>query len=80
MSEITPPTPEEAIAAKRYTVMNLVRLGSIVGVVLGIAIAQGALELPYPLGVALAAAGLLAFFFGPPLLVRRWKASDREGS
>ena len=80
MSEITPPTPEEAVAAKRYTVMNLVRLGSVVGVVLGIAIAQGALELPYALGVALAAAGLLAFFFGPPWLVRRWKASDREGS
>jgi hypothetical protein len=79
MSEIQPPTPEEAVAAKRYTVMNLVRLGSVVGVVLGIAIAQGALALPYALGVLLAAAGLLAFFFGPPWLARRWKASDRAG-
>lgn len=77
MSEIKPPTREETVAAKRYTVMNLVRLGSIVGVVLGIAIAQGVLELPYTLGVALAAAGLLAFFFAPPWLARRWKASDR---
>ena len=80
MSEFPPPTPEEAVAARRYTVMNLVRLGSVVSVVLGIAIAQGALALPYALGVALAATSLLVFFFGPPWLARRWKSSDREGS
>lgn len=80
MNDIVPPTPEEALAAKRYTVINLVRLGSIVAVALGIAIAQEALALPYALGIAIALAGLVAFFFGPPLLVRRWKASEREDS
>lgn len=77
MSETPPPTTEEAKAAKRYTVMNLVRVGAIVVVLSGIAIAQGAVDLPYALGVVLAAAGLFGFFFVPPLLVRRWKAGDR---
>ena len=71
------PTPEEATAAKRYTVMNMVRLASIPAVIGGIAIAQGVVDLPYALGVALAAAGLFAFFFVPSLLAKRWKAGDR---
>lgn len=73
-----PPTPEEALAAKRYTVMNLVRLGAIVAVMLGLAITQELAALPYALGVVIALGGLLAFFFGPPLLVRRWKAKDED--
>ena len=77
MSEAPVPTPEEAQAARRYTVMNLLRLGAIVLVMAGIAITQDALPLPYALGVALAVTGLFAFFFAPPLLVRRWKAGDR---
>lgn len=77
MSQTPAPTPEETVAAKRYTVMNLVRIGSIAAVVVGIAIAQGALSLPYALGVGIALAGLLAFFFGPALLAKRWKAKDR---
>lgn len=72
------PTREEAQAAKRYTVMNLVRLGAIVAVMAGIATAQGLVALPYALGVGIALAGLLAFFFAPALMAKRWKASDRE--
>ncbi len=72
------PTPQEATAARRYTVMNLVRLASVPAVVGGIAIAQGLVDLPYALGVALAAAGLFAFFFVPALLAKRWKAADRN--
>ena len=71
------PTPEEATAAKRYTVMNLVRLAAIPAVIAGLAIANGSLDLPYALGVVLAAAGLFAFFFVPALLAKRWKAGDR---
>lgn len=77
MTNAPAPTPEETIAAKRYAVMNLVRIGSIAGVILGIAIAQGALELPYVLGVGLALAGLIAFFFGPAMMAKNWKAKDR---
>lgn len=64
-------------AAWRYQIMSGVRLIAIVGVVTGIAIAQGAIAAPYPIGVALAVVGVLAFFFGPPVLAKRWKASDR---
>jgi len=71
------PTPEEAAAAKRYTVMNLVRLAAIPAVIAGLAIAQGTLDLPYALGLVLVAAGLFVFFFVPSLLAKRWKSADR---
>lgn len=72
------PTPEETLAAKRYTVMNLVRLAAIPAVVAGLAIAQGVLDLPNALGIVLAAGGLFTFFFVPALLAKRWKAGDRD--
>ncbi|MEP0393066.1 MAG: hypothetical protein ABJ205_03635 [Erythrobacter sp.] len=77
MSNTLVPTPEEAVAAKRYMVMNLVRLCAIVAVGLGIAIAREVIALPYAWGVALAVAGLVAFFFLPVMLAKRWKAGDR---
>lgn len=77
MSQTPSPTPEEAQAAKRYMVMNLVRLFSIVAVVIGIAIARELIALPYALGVTLALGGLVAFFFLPVTMAKRWKASDR---
>jgi len=71
------PEAQEARARQRYGIMNAVRIGGLALVLLGIAIAQGVVALPYPLGVVLAVAGLLGFFFAPPLLARRWKAADR---
>lgn len=77
MSDPVAPNDEEAIAARRFMVMGAVRIGSLASVILGIAIANAAIELPYLLGVVLAVSGMLAFFFGPPLLAKRWKAGDR---
>lgn len=71
------PTAEETVAAKRYTLVNLLRLAAILAVIGGIAIARGMVDLPYAFGVVVALAGLLGFFFAPPLLVKRWKAGDR---
>ncbi len=71
------PAPE-ARARQRYLLLNLARLGGLAGVMLGIAIARRIVPLPYPLGVVLAVAGLLAFFFLPPLLARRWKSAERR--
>ena len=65
-------------AAWRYQIMSSIRMLAIFAVVGGIAIAQGALNAPYALGVVLAVAGVLAFFFGPPVLAKKWKAGDRE--
>ena len=73
-------TPEEALAAKRYYILGAVRIGALVAVILGIAIARALIEAPYALGVALAVTGLVAFFFAPPLLAKSWKAKDREQS
>lgn len=75
MSETRDP---ESVAAGRYTVLNLLRLGAVIAVALGIAMARGAVPGPYPLGAVLAIAGLAAFFFGPYILVKRWKARDKE--
>lgn len=67
---------DEARAARRYAMMNLARLGGLGAVLLGIAIAQKLVPLPWALGAGLAGAGVIAFFFAPPLLARRWKAQD----
>ena len=74
----TPASDEAARAARRYMVMNAVRVLSILGVIAGIAIARDVIALPYPLGAALALISMVAFFFAPPVLAKRWKASDRE--
>lgn len=71
-------THAQATARQRYMVMNLVRFGSIGAIIFGIATAQGVLPAPYALGVVAAVAGVATFFFGPPLLARRWKDGDRE--
>ncbi len=67
----------EAQAKARFAVLNLARISGLALVLLGIAIAQGALPLPYPLGVVLAVGGLLEFYFLPRWIARRWKAQDR---
>ncbi len=67
----------EEIAARRFGVMNIVRIGSIIVMGTGLAIAREAIAAPYALGVALAIAGVAGFFFAPAMLAKRWKAADR---
>ena len=68
----------EATARSRFMVLNAVRIGALVMVMLGIAIVQEAIDLPYALGVVLAVAGLVEFLFVPPLLATRWQASEKD--
>ncbi len=68
---------DEERAARRYQLMTMVRIGSIAAVIAGLAIAREILPLPYALGVIMSVVGLVAFFFGPPVLAKRWKAADR---
>lgn len=77
MNDTPPADSDEAIAAQRFMVMGAVRIGSLIAVILGIAIARAVIDLPYWFGVALAIGGMVAFFFGPPILAKRWKARDR---
>ncbi|MEO1047192.1 MAG: hypothetical protein AAFR32_08610 [Pseudomonadota bacterium] len=74
----TPPLdPTEAEARARYMWLNAARIGGIAATIAGIAGTRGIIPLPYALSVAIAVGGILAFFFGPPALVKRWKAKDR---
>ena len=78
MSAPSLPDPEEARARSRYAWLNAARIGGIAVTIAGLASVREALPLPYWLGVGLAVAGIGAFFFGPPLLVKRWKAQDAQ--
>lgn len=67
---------ERERAQKRFVWLQIARLASLAAVIVGIAMAREVLPGPYALGVALAVGGMLAFFFAPPLLARRFKARD----
>ena len=67
----------EALAKERYLIMNLVRVAAIITLIAGLAIARDVIPAPWVLGAAMAVGGMVSFFFGPPLLARRWKAQDR---
>ncbi|MGB3469621.1 MAG: hypothetical protein WBA51_02215 [Erythrobacter sp.] len=71
-----PLDPAEEKARQRYVMMNVARITSIAVLMIGIAGARGILPLPDVLGVVLAVAGMLSFFFAPPMLAKRWKAQD----
>ena len=77
----TPPTnPEDReaqeLAQYRYGLLHIVRIFALGAVIGGIAIANAVLPAPYWFGVVLAVSGMIAFFFAPPLLAKRWKAGD----
>ena len=74
---VAPIDPEEARAKSRYMVLNLARVGGISVTIAGLAGIREVLPLPFALGVVMVLGGILAFFFGPPLMVKRWKARDR---
>ncbi|MEP5937097.1 MAG: hypothetical protein ABJ239_02115 [Erythrobacter sp.] len=82
MSDLTPdnnepPVDPEALAKQRFMLLNLVRLMGLAAVLIGIAITQGAIDLPFAVGVVLAVFGLLEFFLMPNILAKNWK-SDEE--
>lgn len=67
---------DEERARARYIALNAVRIGGIAVLLVGLMIARRVIEGPWSLGAALAVAGLLAFFFAPTFMVRRWKRAD----
>ena len=73
-----PTLDAETLAKRRFLAMNAARMIAFGAVLLGIAGARGVAPLPYSISVILAVAGLVAFFFAPPLLARRFKRLDKE--
>lgn len=67
----------EAQARSRFIILNAVRFGGLALLMFGIASTRNILpfQLPWAVGVVLAVAGLLAFYFLPRFIARRWKAT-----
>jgi hypothetical protein len=76
---LSPREAAELQARNRFIVMNVARVGGLVLLLLGVAIARDVLsvQLPWALGAGLAVLGLLEFFFLPSIIAKRWKAGDR---
>lgn len=70
--------PEEERAPGRYNALSAARVSAIAVVIAGLAGVREVLPLPYIASVILVLAGIGAFFFAPPLMVKRWKAQDRQ--
>lgn len=68
---------DENLAKRRFAVLNVMRLGGLALVMSGLAISQGVIDLPKELGMAIAAIGLLDFFFLPRLIARRWSETEK---
>jgi hypothetical protein len=70
MSEV-----EEALAQKRFFILNAIRICGAVFIGLGLAIlANGFMDLPKIAGAALFLVGIFAFIFVPFKLARAWKS------
>jgi hypothetical protein len=63
-------------ARNRFFAIQLVRLVGVAMVLAGLAVTQGALDLPQWAGVLLLVFGLFDVFFMPRVLAKRWKSPD----
>lgn len=70
-------------AMGKFFALQAVRLSGAIMVLLGVMIGTGRAPsflagLPLEAGYALAAVGMVEFFFVPRLLARKWKTPDRQ--
>ena len=70
----------EAMWRNRFILINLLRIGATIGVLLSLALWQSDLIVAggTVVGLPLALAGLVVSFFGPKWLAGRWMRSDRS--
>lgn len=72
-------TPEaEALAKKRYMVLNMIRVFAALMVIVGLACATDKVDIPaaHLIGVVLILFGMIDFFVMPMVLAKRWKSPD----
>ena len=67
---------DDALAAKRYWTLQLVRLGGIALTLVGILVFEGRISATPALGYVMFAAGALGFFFLPRRLAKAWRSPD----
>jgi len=73
---MTGPEEEELRARNRWLVLNAIRIGGLVLVLIALAIHAGRIPLPVEIAYLLAALGLVEFFVLPNLLARKWRGPD----
>lgn len=71
--------PKGDPAKARFMAINLMRIGGVAMVLIGIVIIQGVLPLPDWVAYILIALGLVEAFIFPTLLARVWSTNDRSG-
>lgn len=65
-------------ARNRFIVINAIRIGGVAMVLAGLAIRNGALDLPEPAAWVLIALGMFEVFVIPTLLSRAWSSNSRN--
>lgn len=66
-------TDPDVRARNRFIVIQIVRLGGVAMVVVGLLVMTGRIDWPREAGFVLAAAGLFEALLAPLLLSRKWK-------
>jgi len=66
--------PDDELAKRRWGLLQLVRLGAALAVLLGIVIISGRLIAVPAIGYALLVAGAFGFFALPVMLAKKWKS------
>lgn len=66
-------------ARNRFLAINVIRITGVAMVLAGIAVRNGALDLPDWAGWLLIVLGMAEAFLFPTLLARQWSSNDRGG-
>lgn len=66
--------PDDELVKRRWGLLQLVRLGAALAVLLGIVIISGRLIAVPAIGYALLVAGAFGFFALPVMLAKKWKS------
>jgi hypothetical protein len=68
-----PPVSED-VARGRFLVINVLRLGGVAMVIVGILVVERMFDLPDVAGYVLIGAGLIDIFLVPQMLARKWRS------
>lgn len=71
-------TPDDTRARNRYLVINAVRFGGVIMILIGLAIANDVWDLPDMLAYALIILGMTEVFFIPFFLSKRWSTKSES--
>lgn len=75
---MTSDSEQEALAMRRFMIINAVRFSGVLMTLLGILIANGIWDLPPEIGYVVAVLGVAETFFVPTMLSRRWSTKNKS--